>query len=606
MGLTDKLKEYGKKGLISLTLASAGTPKTPAQEATPDNNNHAPIELSNIPVSSNFNINDFLQYQTQRYNEQNITPSRKVDYYTYESTSTGGAYSPKTGTIGLNSSRAYDNNVLAHEIHHFDVQQSWLNLATSNINSMDMTLDQKYKLGCHNEISANIAGLIEERQAYLNAQTPEEKQQVIDSSNGYYSYYFDAVKRGEINPESSSPEDFEKEMAFIAQETQKYWVNKYQSNYMTTHQLKAYGFIQNSLNMNTYVNVFSDHPENNNINRDENYNRAKSACYNIGGIDFSQYLTEDISHSNLPNEASYDNFDALAVKCDLPYEQQANILCQQMFWENAKRQNPELTEQMEKLSGQEKEAVAQKIVTNFKQTLDNDPNFCEEYNNFQASALTELANYYVQYKPQVNTANQQEQTNQTYASDDSKFSNYCSSLVNHALPQDTKELLTKHENFLARAERTADVMARRNIPSKTRLYTTDYQIQPQYNKDQKVAFGMLYDARQPFLVQEYINRQQQQFINRQAEVSNQQQNTSQQQIEVKAVEKKQDEPTNTSQVPNRMDKLNNVTTTNMASHIMALRGLKPNTSATPAPSTNYTQTMSQQQLNNIVSNNRTR
>ncbi|MBR1372945.1 hypothetical protein IJ556_00655, partial [bacterium] len=106
---------------------------------------------------------------------------------------------------------------LAHEYWHKHIHKT-------GVLNLHMGLEERYKLAVDNELSASIVGLLQLRQEYLNAKTAEERNEIANSDPAkHYAYYFSAIEQGKINPFSSSPQDFQNEMQFIARETQKMW-----------------------------------------------------------------------------------------------------------------------------------------------------------------------------------------------------------------------------------------------------------------------------------------------------------------------------------------------------------------------------------------------
>ena len=210
-------------------------------------------------------------------------PTKKVDLQvdTLSYPPDAAAYfSPDTNTITQNYVIGRDNtfnqspSTLAHEQKHRDNN-------AQGLKNMPMSLEEYYKVCCHDEISASTCELLQLRQEYIDAKTPEEREKIVHSSSGYkFGYYFDAVKKGEINPFSNSPEDFQKEMKFIATKTQEMWMKNYAVFYNDNH----VSMTKNFLNRHD-CSELNPNPE--------NYNKALKIAYTIGGIDFSKYM-EDI------------------------------------------------------------------------------------------------------------------------------------------------------------------------------------------------------------------------------------------------------------------------------------------------------------------------
>lgn len=193
-------------------------------------------------------------------------------------TGTNGYFTQHARSITLN----YDENnddfnlwskrgiTLQHEQKHRDnYNQGMYEYALSP--------EQAYKIEMHDEISANMAGLFEVREEYL--QTGD--MSVFDKKGRErYGYYADAVKKGEINPFSNKKEDFDKEMALIANGTRDMWMRDFANIYVDygVNDAKYYG--EKDGKHAAYY--------------DQNYERARKIAYTIGGVDFTQYMDKDV------------------------------------------------------------------------------------------------------------------------------------------------------------------------------------------------------------------------------------------------------------------------------------------------------------------------
>ena len=156
---------------------------------------------------------------------------------------------------------------IAHEEkHHIN------NLAA--VNSAATTIEQAYKLNMHDEISANMAMILEMRNQY------REKGNFGDEYPKNFQFYVDAVENGEINPNATDKQGFDKEMSFIMNETQKMWENNYADLYKKQSLPHAYNMAR----------IYGH-----NAKDTGNYDKAVKAIYNIGGIDFSKYMEKDVT-----------------------------------------------------------------------------------------------------------------------------------------------------------------------------------------------------------------------------------------------------------------------------------------------------------------------
>ncbi len=167
-------------------------------------------------------------------------------------------------------------SVLAHEAEHMH-QHEKVNF------SADMSLEQHYKLCCYKEIGAQVAGLLQLREMYKEAQTDEEKANILkEGKKEGYEDYFSKLENGEINPLSDKKEDFDKEMSVIVNSVADSWMNFKSSVYDKAH---VDGALENARKGNVLPN-------------DENYKKGVSLILTMGGIDFSQYLNGDIACYN--------------------------------------------------------------------------------------------------------------------------------------------------------------------------------------------------------------------------------------------------------------------------------------------------------------------
>ncbi|MBE6462493.1 MAG: hypothetical protein E7005_01890 [Alphaproteobacteria bacterium] len=206
---------------------------------------------------------------------------RNVDFQVdtlANNTGTGGYFNPANNSITINylendedfNKWSGSGAVLIHEQKHRDN-------ANQGIHAYAMSVEQAYKVCMHDEISANMAGLIYLRDKYLKTGDIS----VFEEDKSNFDFYIDAIKNGEINPFSNSKEDFDKEMALIVNGTRDMWVKTYASNfYLDDHIINAkYYGEEDGKNAEFY---------------DENYERAKKIAYNIGGIDFTKYMDKDV------------------------------------------------------------------------------------------------------------------------------------------------------------------------------------------------------------------------------------------------------------------------------------------------------------------------
>jgi len=138
-----------------------------------------------------------------------------------------------------------------------------------------------YKLCMHDEISANIAALLTTRYQYINA---ENKKEFTKKFKGrVFEFYYKEVEKGTINPLSSNPKDREKEYELIANGMQKAWMEKCAKGYMPS----IYRMLQRYVERNGLVE-----------DSRKSYNHVRKHMYNIGGVDFSKYMHQDLIPSD--------------------------------------------------------------------------------------------------------------------------------------------------------------------------------------------------------------------------------------------------------------------------------------------------------------------
>ncbi|MBQ8785579.1 MAG: hypothetical protein IJZ59_06020 [Alphaproteobacteria bacterium] len=206
-------------------------------------------------------------------------PTRDIDYQvdTLPNPRSLATYSTLNNSITLH----YDNTmgkdytipeddiatIVIHEQKHRDNKKNGLY-------SRPVNPDQSYKLDMHDEISANMAELIYLRDKYIKTGDIS----VFDVSYRF-DFYKEAIKKGEINPNSPYREDFDKDMALIVNGTTEMWEENFKSRYST----------QNSTNA-----IASDLSGRYAKWHDENYQESLKIAYTIGGVDFTQYKTKDI------------------------------------------------------------------------------------------------------------------------------------------------------------------------------------------------------------------------------------------------------------------------------------------------------------------------
>ena len=160
--------------------------------------------------------------------------------------------------------------VIEHEVKHNDNNDR-------GIYAYPMSQEQIYKVNMHDEISANMAELVYLRDQYLKTGDISIFEKEFD---GCFAFYAEAIKNGTIEPNSDDPEKFAQEMAFMVNGTQKMWMDIFSESYIEQNAAASIEFNDPE---GKYKQFY-----------DENYAKAVKSCYNIGGIDFSLYMQQDV------------------------------------------------------------------------------------------------------------------------------------------------------------------------------------------------------------------------------------------------------------------------------------------------------------------------
>lgn len=235
-------------------------------------------------------------------------------------TTAGGYFTPDERTVTINYQEGNEEfndwsqspAVLIHEQKHRDNY-------SQGIYEYVLSSEQAYKVNMHDEISANMAALLYLRDEYLKT----GNMAVFEQENGRFAFYADAIKKGEINPFSSKEEDFDKEMALIANGTRDMWVRDFAStdSYLSTGKWYA----QHRGEADGKHAAFYD----------ENYDRAKKIMYTIGGVDFTKYMDKDVEIPDKGKRQIYSG-EKLVEALDLPqYDGKMSLLQYQKLLQHA-------------------------------------------------------------------------------------------------------------------------------------------------------------------------------------------------------------------------------------------------------------------------------
>ncbi len=261
-----KRKTYRAGTYLIIAFTTLGTPDL-AQAR--DKNDNSPAnettEYFTIPKRTiDYQVDTVAQYNpTVAYfmkNRQSITQN----YYKY-----------------MEHDKIQELSTLAHEQKHRDNSKF-------DLPNTPMSLTQQYKAQTHNEISASIVELLQLRQMYIEANTKEEQDDIKNAMSANFGFYVEALnstEKDKIDPLSTSPKDFDKEMSFIINSIKRDWMQKNAKTYNKAHTLVTLG-------------TFSVHNYNTLQENEANYQRYLDHVYTIGGINFKHYMTEDINCYN--------------------------------------------------------------------------------------------------------------------------------------------------------------------------------------------------------------------------------------------------------------------------------------------------------------------
>ena len=244
----------------------------------------------------------------------------QVDTLSNRTSSGSGAYfTPNRNSITINYVKGDESfntwngsmDTLIHEQKHRDNE-------AQGMYAYAISPEQAYKINMHDEISANMAALLYLRDEYLKTGDIS----VFGDKSGLFSFYVDALKKGEINPSSNKKEDFDKEMALIANGTRDMWVRRYAATqYLDGHVNNAKYYGEKDGKHAAYY--------------DQNYERARKIAYTIGGVDFTQYMDKDVEIPDAGKRRIMGN-EKLAEELGLPkYDGKMSLLQYQNLLQHA-------------------------------------------------------------------------------------------------------------------------------------------------------------------------------------------------------------------------------------------------------------------------------
>ncbi len=228
----------------------------------------------------------------------------------------GGYYTSATNTITMNYHEA-DKWLLNWEKNSHDVilyhEQKHRSNANKGFKSENIRVspEQYYKLCMADEISANMAGLVYLREEYIKTGDIN----VFDKENERYSFYKEAVQKGEVNPLSSDPKDFEKDMSLIMNGTQEMWMAEFAGMYSKNH-----------IAMTEY---YLRYGKGNFKDNEAEYQKQLDIAYTIGGVNFKQYMQKDMNTPSMEGRKNAEYLireKQLQFKDNMSFEQYSNLL----------------------------------------------------------------------------------------------------------------------------------------------------------------------------------------------------------------------------------------------------------------------------------------
>ena len=215
--------------------------------------------------------------------EGTSAPLKNIEIYTLRKdfqNAYAAAFIPKINRITINGDQNKIDALIVHEAWHQRTHES-------NVHNLPMSLSQHHKLRIHDEISAYLVELMTVRQQYIEAKNDAERTAIVNSTVGKdYSWYFDAVARGEINPTKADALDPVKEEKFIYRGVKDIYSKVLSANHPLS---EAYRNDQKNLTNTTFnTTELEDLAQN-----DKNYKKALQTMYTIGGINFATFVHYD-------------------------------------------------------------------------------------------------------------------------------------------------------------------------------------------------------------------------------------------------------------------------------------------------------------------------
>lgn len=341
----------------------------------------------------------------------------------------------------------YPEPLIAHEDKHRQTEKS-------GVMNKPMSLAQYSKLNLYDEISANITELLYVRQLLIDK--PNEKEAIKKEYNYCFSFYFEALEKGDIKLNSTNPKEFEKEMAFIGRQTQNMWITYYAPS--VTSYLKG-----NVNNMKTYLKTHNyEQIKDNPIN----YNNAKKEMLTIGGIDFTKYIpdlqlsnntaskadqmiSDDFLRNDVEKAIGYWSDVNINMNHKLSATQQYNIACHKFFAENVILR---YCRHMNLSNSHDKKLFKEHVnfrIDNFEEVLNKNPKLKKEWEDKKKDFAKQICaeNAITPFNKEGNDVEFQKELTRIYTFQDLNILNYSKNknnlyklLPNHTIPQEISDI----------------------------------------------------------------------------------------------------------------------------------------------------------------------
>ena len=530
MSLKTKMKQAAIIALLSgRTLSSDASAQNISKNQ--DSNKHTnKIENTNIVSKT-----DTLEFQA--YGKD--IPTKTIDFRAFHNPYCDAYYDPAVNTITLSTPRLIDvapdiaMNYIVHEQKHRDDNK--LNLSAASMN-----LEQNYKLDAHKEIGANLCDLLNQRQSYIDNKDKEaflKKEKSI-----FFSFYFDAIKDGKIDPLSEDPKDFKNEISFIANGMKDMWMESFANSYDGTFTANSKDFLGKRDFKELQTN-------------DDTYQNGVNTIYTIGGINFFDYLEKDIECYNptilqadkMISEKSEDRDNILNfitkknISLEYPevmmsdYDPPKNLSAEQKFRliqhkslvDDVIKNDSQLSKKISEEVYKDSKAKKSTFSTDFTFTLDDQPinpidaSFNQASKNMKESPF--FKSKLLQYEETLinkslstrkdNKKVYEKELQGIYTINNTDIRPFLSNDIEDKIPQ-TKSVAIQKDNKAKRVQQFLDAMYNRikDIGSTNKIVSpikdelpNDYTGKPQYKDTDDVRQVKIIDFDKPFL-QKHLNK----------------------------------------------------------------------------------------------------